>query len=74
MMVDAAADRALMKKPKDESYELLEEMASNDFQWQAKRAMSKKVPGMYELDAISAIHAQLAPLTKRLGASNVSTI
>ena len=74
MMVDAATGRALMGKPNDEAYELPEEMAANDFEWHAERVTPKKVAGMYELDVFSAIHAQLALLTKQLGASTVSTI
>ena len=36
--------------------------------------MPKKVVGVYELDAISTIHALLELLTKQLGSSNVSVI
>jgi len=43
MMVDVAVSGALMRKDRDEAYELLEEMASNDYQRQTERATSKKV-------------------------------
>ena len=36
--------------------------------------MLKKAAGVYELDAILAIHAQLMLLTKQLGSSNVSVM
>ena len=74
MIIDAAAGGALMGKKHDEAYELLEEMASNRCQWQSDRAMSRKVVGVHEIDAIAAIRAQLALLTKKLDATNVSTI
>ena len=32
-----------MGKNRDEAYELLEEMASNEFQWQAEKEMPKKL-------------------------------
>ena len=41
MMIYAVAGGALMEKPYNEAYELLEEMTSNDFQWQEKKVMEK---------------------------------
>jgi len=70
MMVDAVADGALMRKDRDEAYELLEEMASNDYQWQTERATSEKVVGMHGPNDITAIHVQLASLTKQVRALN----
>ena len=63
-----------MGKERDEVYELLEEMALNNYQQQSDRATPKKIAGVHELDAISAIHAQLTLLTKKLDATNVSSI
>jgi len=70
MMVDAAARGALMSKNRDDAYELLEEMVSNNYQWQTKRATPKKIPGMHEPNDITTIHVQLASLTNQLGAIN----
>ena len=53
MVVDATVGGALMGKNRDEAYELLEEMASNDFQWQAEKKTLKKVASMHGLDAIT---------------------
>ena len=47
-MIDAAAGGALMRNDRDESYELLEEMASNSYQWQSKRATQKKVVAVHD--------------------------
>ena len=74
MIIDVAAGEALMVKERDEAYKLLEEMASYSYQRQSDRAMLRKVVGVHEIDAISAIHAQLTLLTKKLDASNVSMI
>jgi len=70
MMVDVTTGGALMRKNRDEAYELLEEMASNDYQWQAKKATSEKVVGMHGPNDITTIHAQLASLTNQMGALN----
>ena len=47
-------------------------MASNDFQWQAKKVTPKKIAGMHVLDAINTMQAQLTLLRKQLGTSNVN--
>ena len=41
-MVDAAAGGALMSKTHEAAYELLEELASNNYQWPTERAMPRK--------------------------------
>ena len=74
MIIDAAAGGALMGKEWDEAYELLEEMASNSYQWQSDGAVPRKAAGVHEIDAISAIHAQLTLLIKKFDTTNVSTI
>jgi len=74
MMINVAADGALMGKEQDETYELLEEMASNNYQLQSERVTQKSVVGAHDLDANTAIQAQLALLIKQLRASNVSAI
>ena len=49
-----------MGKERDEAYELLEEIASNSYQWQSDRAMPRKAARVHEIDTIPTIHAQLA--------------
>ena len=44
-MIDAAAGGALMDKERDEAYELLEEMASDNYQWQSERVNTEKSCG-----------------------------
>ena len=70
MMVDVAVCGALMQKDRDEAYKLLEEMTSNDYQWQAKKSMPEKVTGMHGPNDITTIHVQLASLMKQVGALN----
>ena len=70
MMVDVMAGVTLMRKNRDEAYRLLEEMASNDYQWQTERATSEKIACMHEPDDNTTIHVQLTSLTNQLGATN----
>ena len=49
-MINLAASGALMGKERDEAYELLEEMASNSYQWQSKRVTPKTAAGVHEID------------------------
>ncbi|XP_062086268.1 uncharacterized protein LOC133792383 [Humulus lupulus] len=55
-----------MSKSANEAYELLEEMAMNNYQWPYERGQPKKVAGMMEVDAITMLTAQVAALTKQL--------
>ncbi|XP_038973076.1 uncharacterized protein LOC120105078 [Phoenix dactylifera] len=57
--IDAAAGGTLMSKSTEEVYKLLEEMASNNYQWSNERGMPKKVPGMYDVDGINILNAKV---------------
>ena len=70
-LIDAASGGALNRKTKDEAYELLDEMASNSYQWPNKREKPRKTLGVLELDVISALQAQVSLLTKKLEVVNV---
>ncbi|GLU23925.1 hypothetical protein SLE2022_398990 [Rubroshorea leprosula] len=48
-MLDAAAGGSLMSKHADEGYNLIEEMASNSYQWGSERSHIKKNAGIYGL-------------------------
>ena len=41
-MIDTAAGGTLMGKTPEKVYELLEEMASNNYQWSSERSMPRK--------------------------------
>ncbi|XP_062075775.1 uncharacterized protein LOC133779893 [Humulus lupulus] len=56
-----------MSKSANKANELLEEMATNNYQWPSERSGSnKKVAGVHEIDAITALTNQVASLTKQL--------
>ena len=56
-MVDAVAGGALMSKTHEAAYELLEELASNNYQWPTERATPRKTAGVLELDSITSLAA-----------------
>ncbi|XP_062075149.1 uncharacterized protein LOC133779174 [Humulus lupulus] len=66
IIIDAASGGAFMSKSANEAYDLLEKMAMNNYQWLSERETTKKVGGVYELEAISMLSAQVATLTKQL--------
>ncbi|XP_062093371.1 uncharacterized protein LOC133799363 [Humulus lupulus] len=70
-IIDTASGGAFMSKSANEAYDLLEEMAMNNYQWPSERETIKKVAGVHELDAISMLSAQVATLTKQLQQNNI---
>jgi len=68
MIMDAVVGGALMSKSLEEAGELLDVISSNHYEWQSTREPPKKIAGVHELDALSAIQAQLVVIIKKLGA------
>ena len=56
--IDAAAGGSLMGKSLDEAYDLLEEMANNNYQWPNERNMTRRPAEVHEIDAITALNAK----------------
>ncbi|XP_062080678.1 uncharacterized protein LOC133785464 [Humulus lupulus] len=71
-IIDAAAGGAFMSKSANEAYELLEEMAMNNYNWQSERE-NKKVVGVLEVDPIAMLIAQISSLTKQIQQQNNSS-
>ena len=71
-LIDASAGGALMKKTEDEAYELLEDMATNNYQWPSERSIPKKTAGLHEVDAITNLTAQIASLSKQLQSTQLT--
>ena len=63
-----------MAKTIDSAYELLEDMAANNYQWLIKKAMNRKVVGIHEIDAITALTAQVAASSKKFDTIGVNAI
>ncbi|XP_063948037.1 uncharacterized protein LOC135152134 [Daucus carota subsp. sativus] len=65
-MLDAASGGALWAKSYDEAYELIEMMAANEYQNPTQRLHQGKAVGILDVDATSAIAAQLKALTMKV--------
>ncbi|XP_057803366.1 uncharacterized protein LOC131018669 [Salvia miltiorrhiza] len=67
MVLDASANGAILSKSYDEAYEILERIATNNYQWSNSRApMGKKIAGVLEVDALTALSAQVASMSNML--------
>ncbi|XP_040999874.1 uncharacterized protein LOC121245985 [Juglans microcarpa x Juglans regia] len=73
-IVDVAVDETLMSKTTEGATYLLEEMVSNNYQWPTERIMAKKVAGIYELELLAAISAQVATLSHQISALTTQRI
>ncbi|XP_052197256.1 uncharacterized protein LOC127804434 [Diospyros lotus] len=72
-IIDATTGGALMDKSFDYAYTLLEDMAANNYQWNPNRTPQRRTAGVYEIDAIFALTAQVHGLTKQLAQSGIHT-
>ena len=57
-----------MSKTQEEAYNLLEEMAINNFQWPNERGMARKTMGVQEVDEVTSLKAKVHILTQELKA------
>ena len=56
-----------MKKKEDEAYELLEDMATNNYLWPSERLTPlKKVAAIYKVDGLTKLTTQVALLTQQM--------
>ena len=58
-----------MGKNEVEAYQILENIALNDYQWTIERAELKKPAGVFDLDMFTNLSAQVSTLSKQLQAS-----
>ncbi|XP_022883717.1 uncharacterized protein LOC111400543 [Olea europaea var. sylvestris] len=65
-MVDAVVGGILMAKIVEATYALLDDIATNSYQWPSERSGVKKVAGLHEVDPIIALAAQVASLTNQI--------
>jgi len=57
--IDLVAGGTLTNETKDEAYNLIEEMALNNFQWSSERSQPKRIGGKLVLDAITLLFAKV---------------
>lgn len=70
-LIDAASGGEFMGKNQDDAYDLLEEMAMNNYQWPSERILPKKAMGLHEIEAITTLAAQVHTLTQQLKANQL---
>ncbi|KAH9783362.1 hypothetical protein KPL71_009280 [Citrus sinensis] len=69
LMVDASANGALLSKSYTEAYEILERIANNNYQWpSARQPVAEGSAGVHNIDAITALSAQVTSLTNMVKA------
>ncbi|XP_062094038.1 uncharacterized protein LOC133800081 [Humulus lupulus] len=67
MVLDASANGAILFKFYNEAFEILERIASNNYQWSNIRApTSRKVAGVLEVDALTAQMASMTNILKNM--------
>jgi len=62
-MIDAAAGGTLMSKTEEEAYNLIEEMALNNYQWSSERGQRKRVGGKYDVNALTLLTVKMDAMT-----------
>lgn len=60
--MDATAGGTLLSKTVENACTLLEDMATNIYQWSSERSSSKTVAGIHEIDNVPALQAQMHSL------------
>src|SRR5262249_31434778 len=73
-MIDAAVGGTLNNKTPEAAYELIDEMAPNSYQWKVDRTATKKQAGVHNVDAVTALVAQIELLNKKIDGISVGTV
>ncbi|KAH9780391.1 hypothetical protein KPL71_008059 [Citrus sinensis] len=69
LIVDASTNGALLSKSYTEAYEILERIANNNYQWpSARQPATRGSAGVHNIDAITALSAQVTSLTNMVKA------
>ena len=52
-MIDTAAGGTINNKTPEDTYEFIEEMSLNNYQWQVMRTKPTKTAGVYNVDSVT---------------------
>ena len=63
-----------MSKTKEEAYNLIEEMALNNYQWSNERGQPKRAGGKYDIDALTLLTAKMDAMIQKLNKLNVNAL
>ena len=66
-MVDASANGAILSKSYNEAYEIIERIASNNYQWPTNWTSSgRRITGVHEVDSLTSLLAQVSSISSML--------
>ena len=68
-LIDASTRGAIIGKNEVEAYQILENIALNDYHWSVQRVASKKPVGVFDLDMFTCLSSQVSTFSKQLQAS-----
>ncbi|XP_073057366.1 uncharacterized protein [Primulina eburnea] len=68
--VDAAAGGTIFAKSPAQAYDLLEQMTINSYQWPSERSGVQRTAGIYAVDSITSLTAQVSALTTQIATMN----
>ncbi|KAH9671423.1 hypothetical protein KPL70_017372 [Citrus sinensis] len=69
LMVDASTNGSLLSKSYTKAYEILDRIANNNYQWpSARQPVARGSAGVYSIDAITDLSAQVTSLTNMVKA------
>lgn len=71
ILENVAASGSLISKIHGMTYKLLEVMAANAYHWPFEYTMPKKSVGVHKVDALFALTAEVATLSKHIGAITI---
>lgn len=64
--VDAASGGSIMSKTPEAAYELLDEMAANNYDWHTERQPQRRVAGIHEVNSLTVLAAQVQALANQM--------
>ena len=72
--IDTAPGGTFLNKTKDKSYNLIEKMALNNFEWSSERTQPKRDRGKLGLDVISMLSSKVDSMSQNLECVNVNAV
>ena len=63
-----------MSKTEEEAYNLIEEMALNNYQWSSERGQPKSVGGKFDINALTLLPTKMDVMTQKLDRLNVDVV
>jgi len=73
-IIDVAVGHTLTSKTEEETFDLIEEMTLNNYQWSNERRRPKRVGGKYDVDALTLLTVKMDAMTQKLDRLNVNVV